>query len=73
MEDVCNECSCSSTTNVHGEYETSCTIIKCGTCSEGYTYMPVPGQCCGDCVPNMCHYQSRNFAVGQTWVSEGIF
>ncbi|XP_077966609.1 von Willebrand factor-like [Styela clava] len=70
MEDVCNECTCSSSTNVLGEYETTCSIVRCGTCSAGYTYIPVAGQCCGDCVPNVCHYQTKQYAIGQTWIPE---
>lgn len=71
MEDICTECSCSFGPNLVGEYETTCTAIKCGTCSEGYVYAPVAGQCCGDCVPTMCHYESKQYAPGQTWVASG--
>merc|ERR1712136_9224 len=67
MEDICTECTCSDAPNAQGEYEASCTAIKCGTCSEGYTYVPVAGQCCGDCVPTVCHYESKQYAPGQTW------
>jgi hypothetical protein len=69
MEDICTECTCSGSPNSVGEYETSCTAIKCGTCSDGYTYVPVAGQCCGDCVPTVCHYESKQYAPGQTWTA----
>uniref|UniRef100_H2Y887 von Willebrand factor n=1 Tax=Ciona savignyi TaxID=51511 RepID=H2Y887_CIOSA len=68
MEDVCTECSCSTSPNSLGEYETTCSMIKCGTCSSGYTYVPVAGQCCGDCVQTVCHHEGKQFAPGQTWI-----
>jgi len=66
-EDVCLECTCSATPNADGEYTSECTSIQCGKCSEGYTYVPVPGECCGDCVPITCHYDGVQHSVGQTW------
>uniref|UniRef100_F6TIX8 CTCK domain-containing protein n=1 Tax=Ciona intestinalis TaxID=7719 RepID=F6TIX8_CIOIN len=67
MEDICTECSCSSTPNSLGEFESTCSAIKCGSCSSGYTYVPVAGQCCGDCVQTVCHNEGKQFAPGQTW------
>lgn len=67
MDDICTECMCSD--DVPGSYEVTCTAIKCGTCSSGYVYVPVAGQCCGDCVPNMCHNSGNQYTVGQTWSS----
>jgi hypothetical protein len=69
-EDVCVECTCSATPNADGEYTSSCTSIQCGKCSSGYTYVPVPGECCGDCVPITCHYDGVEHSVGQTWSPE---
>merc|ERR1712157_297479 len=66
-EDVCLECTCSATPNADGEYTSECTSIQCGKCSSGYTYVPVPGECCGDCVPITCHYDGIEHSVGQTW------
>jgi len=68
MEDICTECTCES--SMFGKMHSSkCTPIKCGTCSAGYTYVPVAGQCCGDCVPTVCHYNGKQYAPGQTWTS----
>jgi len=69
-EDVCLECTCSATPNADGEYTSECTSIQCGKCSSGYTYVPVPGECCGDCVPITCHYDGIEHSVGQTWAPE---
>merc|ERR1739838_1262036 len=66
-EDVCLECTCSATPNADGEYVSECTSIQCGKCSSGYTWVPVPGECCGDCVPITCHYDGIEHSVGQTW------
>lgn len=63
MEDVCVECSCPASPNLNGEYEAECTAIECGKCSSGYTYVPVPGACCGDCVPITCHYEGTQYSV----------
>jgi len=67
MDDICTECTCKKTGV--GYYEPKCTPIKCGTCSAGYTYVPVAGQCCGDCVPTVCHYEGKQYAPGQTWTN----
>ncbi|XP_077967761.1 uncharacterized protein LOC144421988 [Styela clava] len=69
-EDLCVECTCSSTTNSLGEYESECRDIKCGTCSSGFTYVPVAGSCCGDCVPITCHHDGAQYAVGQSWAQD---
>lgn len=73
QEDICTECTCSSTPSATGEYETSCTAFKCPSCSSGYTYVPVAGQCCGDCVPTVCHFEGRQYHPGQTWVATGRY
>merc|ERR1739838_857223 len=70
FEDVCTECTCSESANFKGEYETECTAIECGKCSSGYAYVPVPGACCGDCVPVTCHYDGSEHTVGQTWAAK---
>merc|ERR1739838_748964 len=70
FEDVCTECTCSSSANSNGEYETECTAKECGKCSSGYAYVPVPGACCGDCVPVTCHHDGSEHTVGQTWVAK---
>ncbi len=71
MEDICTECTCKSA-GAAKQYAPQCTPIKCGTCSAGYTYVPVAGQCCGDCVPTVCHYNGKQYAPGQTWTSPGM-
>lgn len=63
FEDICTECTCSAAPNSLGEYETECTAIQCGRCSSGYAYVPVPGECCGDCVPITCHYDGHEHTV----------
>jgi len=68
MEDICTECTCESSVGDSCP-SLQCTPIKCGTCSAGYTYVPVAGQCCGDCVPTVCHYNGKQYAPGQTWTS----
>lgn len=70
FEDVCTECTCSDQPNDSGEYESQCTAIACGRCSSGYTYVPVPGACCGDCVPVTCHHEGQEHTVGQTWAAK---
>ena len=70
MEDICTECTCESKMSGYSEV---CTAIKCGTCSPGYTYVPVAGQCCGDCVPTVCHFDGKQYAPGQTWTSPGLY
>jgi len=69
-EDVCTECSCPLEPNSNGEFEAKCTSVSCGRCSSGYTYVPVPGACCGDCVPTTCHYDGVEHTVGQTWAAK---
>jgi len=69
-EDICTECSCSLEPNNDGEFEAKCTSVSCGRCSSGYTYVPVPGACCGDCVPTTCHYDGVEHTVGQTWAAK---
>lgn len=62
-EDICTECSCPLEPNSIGEFEAKCTSVSCGRCSSGYTYVPVPGACCGDCVPTTCHYDGVEHTV----------
>lgn len=62
-EDLCVECTCSADADATGEYTVECRNIKCGTCSSGFTYVPVAGACCGDCVPVTCHYDGVEYAV----------
>lgn len=72
MDDVCTECTCQSDPSGVQQYAPKCTAIKCGTCSAGYTYVPVAGQCCGDCIPTVCHFDGKQYAPGQTWTSPGM-
>uniref|UniRef100_H2Y4W6 von Willebrand factor n=1 Tax=Ciona savignyi TaxID=51511 RepID=H2Y4W6_CIOSA len=71
QEDICLECCCPAYPNAAGEYVAECTNIQCGKCSSGYTYVPIPGACCGDCVPITCHYEGTQHSVGQTWSPAG--
>uniref|UniRef100_F6W680 CTCK domain-containing protein n=1 Tax=Ciona intestinalis TaxID=7719 RepID=F6W680_CIOIN len=71
QEDICLECTCPAYPNALGEYVAECTNIQCGKCSAGYTYVPIPGACCGDCVPITCHYEGTQHSVGQTWSPSG--
>ncbi|KAG8563902.1 hypothetical protein GDO81_016242 [Engystomops pustulosus] len=48
----CEECMC---TMYNGIAKVRCTVKMCNThCPLGFTYKPVPGQCCGKCVQNTC-------------------
>lgn len=55
--DVCTSCECTSKANLEsGCYNHVCSTTECVTsCPACYKYMPIAGQCCGECVQTGCH------------------
>ncbi|XP_071400761.1 intestinal mucin-like protein [Centroberyx affinis] len=70
----CEDCYCSSSINSSTKLHTiTCTPVVCNkTCSKGYEYQTVPGQCCGKCVQKICIVNmpdntTNTIEVNKTW------
>uniref|UniRef100_A0A3B1JX64 VWFD domain-containing protein n=1 Tax=Astyanax mexicanus TaxID=7994 RepID=A0A3B1JX64_ASTMX len=63
--DTCMDCNCGSTVNASTSLlNIECSPVPCNTaCSQGFSYEPVPGQCCGKCAQKKCVYTDDNNTV----------
>ncbi|XP_053304613.1 mucin-5AC-like [Spea bombifrons] len=70
----CQTCLCSNEMDKSSEfYAVKCQPIECKkTCSQGYVYKQIEGQCCGECVPLQCTMKGEentevNIKIGDTY------
>ncbi|XP_045069570.1 intestinal mucin-like protein, partial [Coregonus clupeaformis] len=75
---TCENCICSSTMDPSTKLNNIvCTNISCDTtCSQGFQYQAIPGQCCGKCVQTSCVVNmpdntKHTIQVNQTWSPPG--
>uniref|UniRef100_A0A8C7HRG8 Uncharacterized protein n=1 Tax=Oncorhynchus kisutch TaxID=8019 RepID=A0A8C7HRG8_ONCKI len=77
-EGTCENCICSSTMDPSTKLNNIvCTNISCDTtCSQGFQYQAIPGQCCGKCVQTSCvvtmpDKTKHTIQVNETWSPPG--
>merc|ERR1719494_903798 len=68
--DLCETCKCIIGTE--GESKKECEKTECSKCNDGEKSVPIPGQCCGKCVPAVCTQKDKNgkdvtSEIGETW------
>ncbi|XP_052339211.1 mucin-2-like isoform X42 [Oncorhynchus keta] len=75
---TCENCICSSTMDPSTKLNNIvCTNISCDTtCSQGFQYQAIPGQCCGKCVQTSCVVNmpdktKHTMQVNETWSPPG--
>uniref|UniRef100_A0A674A7Z4 Intestinal mucin-like protein n=1 Tax=Salmo trutta TaxID=8032 RepID=A0A674A7Z4_SALTR len=75
---TCENCICSSTMDPSTKLNNIvCTNISCDTtCSQGFQYQAIPGQCCGKCVQTSCVVNmpdktQHTIQVNETWSPPG--
>ncbi|XP_070985514.1 mucin-2-like [Oncorhynchus clarkii lewisi] len=75
---TCENCICSSTMDPSTKLNNIvCTNISCDTtCSQGFQYQAIPGQCCGKCVQTSCVVNmpdktKHTIQVNETWSPPG--
>ncbi|XP_017556592.2 mucin-5AC-like [Pygocentrus nattereri] len=63
--DICKDCICGSSLDPKtGLKAIECSTVTCNTtCSQGFSYVSHPGQCCGTCVQQHCIYTGPNKTV----------
>uniref|UniRef100_A0AAZ3PKS5 Uncharacterized protein n=2 Tax=Oncorhynchus tshawytscha TaxID=74940 RepID=A0AAZ3PKS5_ONCTS len=77
-EGTCENCICSSIMDPSTKLNNIvCTNISCDTtCSQGFQYQAIPGQCCGKCVQTSCvvtmpDKTKHTIQVNETWSPPG--
>ncbi|KAM9544988.1 intestinal mucin-like protein [Salvelinus alpinus] len=75
---TCENCICSSIMDPSTKLNNIvCTNISCDTtCSQGFQYQAIPGQCCGKCVQTSCvvtmpDKTKQTIQVNETWSPPG--
>ncbi|XP_048119449.1 intestinal mucin-like protein [Alosa alosa] len=70
----CESCTCGSTVDPNTQlHAVKCYPLLCFVnCPETHVYQPVPGECCGTCVPSSCVVKlpdntTHSIPVNETW------